>query len=181
MRFIEDTKRDWFEEPPGSRLLMTFAILLFVSVLWFAILDCGVKAVKGDTVLSTVFIILLVTVMYVGIKWGARLVIRGNPELMEWLEEADAPFKKKKEEARRADPDYERKNSVGRLFIYCILATMISYMVVPAAIIGQRETPTMEEFHASFFVFAFALLVIFAVLVHLTKSVNARYGCHIRI
>lgn len=181
MRFIEDTKRDWFEEPPGTRLLMTFAILLFVSILWFTILDCGVNAFKGDTVLSSVFVILLVIIMYVGIKWGARLVIRGNPELMEWLEEADAPFKKKKEEARRADPDYERKNSVGRLFTYCILATMILYVVVPAAIVGLREVPTMEEFHASIFIFAFALLVIFAVLVHLTKSVNARYGCRIRI
>ena len=181
MRFVEDTKRDWFKEPPSTRLFMTAVILLFVLILWYAIVDCGVNAFKDDTVLTTVFVILLVTVMYVGIKWGARFVIRGNPELMEWLEEADAPFKKKKEEARRADPDYERKNSVGRLFTYCILATMVLYMVVPVAIIGQQETATMEEFHASIFVFAFALLVIFAVLVHLTKSVNARYGCRIRI
>ena len=181
MRFVEDTKRGWFEEPPSMRLLMTAVILLFVLILWYAILDCGVNAFKGDTVLSTVFVILFVTVMYVGIKWGARFVIRGNPELMKWLEEADAPFKKKKEEARRADPDYERKNSVGRLFTYHILATMILYAVVPAAIIGPQETPTMEGFHASIFVFAFALLVIFAVMVHRTKIVNARYGCRIRI
>ncbi len=181
MRFVEETKKDWFEEPPGTRLLMTFAILLFVSILWFAIVDCGVNAFKGDTVLSTVFVILLVTVMYVGVKWGARFVIRGNPELMKWLEEADAPFKKKKEEARRADPDSERKSAVGRLFIYYILATMISYMVVPAAIIGQRETPTMEAFHASIFVFAFALLVLSAILAHYTMSTNARYGCRIKI
>lgn len=181
MRFVEDTKRDWFEEPPSTRLFMTAAILLFVSILWFAIVDCGVKACKDDTILSAVFVILVVTIIYVGVKWGTRLVIRGNPELMEWLEEADAPFKKKKEEARRADPDNERKTAVGRLFAYYILATMISYMVVPIAIIGQKETPTMEEFHASIFVFAFALLVLSAILVRHTMSVNARYGCSIRI
>lgn len=181
MKFVEDTKRDWFEEPPGSRLFLTGAILFFMALLWYAILDCGVKAFKNDTVLSAVFVILVVIIMYVLIKWGARLIVRGNPELMKWLEEADAPFKKKKEEARRADPDFERKSAVSRLFAYFILATMILYMAVPAAIIEQHETPTMEEFHASIFVFAFALLVIFAVLVHLTKSVNARYGYRIRI
>lgn len=181
MRFFEDTKRDWFEEPPGTRLLLTAAILLLMVILWWAIMECGIEAFKGDTVLSSVFVILIATIMYVLIKWAIRLVIRGNPELMEWLEEVDAPFKKKKEEARRADPDYERKNSVSRLFTYCILATMILYVAVPATIIGSRETPTIEDLHTSIFVFAFALLVIFAVLVHLTKSVNARYGCRIRI
>jgi len=181
MRLFEDTKRDWFEEPPGSRLFLTGAILLLMLILWFATMECGMEAFKDDAVLSRVFVIPIIITMYVCIKLGVRLVIRGNPELMEWLEEADAPFKKKKEEARRADPDFERKSAVGRLFSCYILATMILYAVVTAAIIGQHETPTMEDLHASIFVFAFALLVLFAVMVHHTKSVNARYGCHIRI
>lgn len=135
--FKEQMKKEWFEMSPTYRLTYTVLTIVSLAILGLILLRDAVDALAGmDSDVYKIGMVALAVVSFCAVWFLTGPIIRimkkGNPELYEWLKEADKPYEVA-EKDRKKDPDYPRKHDLSKVFAIYDILSVISMVLVTSA------------------------------------------------
>ena len=178
---LEQMKKEWFEMSPTYRLTYTVLTIVSLAIFGLILLRDAVDALAGmDSDVYKMGMVALAVVSFCAVwlltKPIIRIMKKGNPELCEWLKEADKPYEVA-EKDKKKDPDYPRKQDLNKMFAVYNTLSVISLVLVTTA----GWTWLGGPFAWASYVFVAGMTVLMSVIfINLTLNhadrINKRYG-----